>query len=135
MLEPHEIQAAMAFLPDYEDLGNKRERVRQLGNAVTPPAARDLVAAVAEALTGEPVAIDRTMRLILDSDFARLSWPVGGPRQSATAASFPSLPARPAESEGRASQIAGRDGLVEVRDPREAPTLARQLARTARPGR
>lgn len=56
MLEPHEIQAAMAFQPDYVVLGNKRERVRQLGNAVTPPAARDLIAAVVEALTGEAVA-------------------------------------------------------------------------------
>lgn len=57
MLEPHEIQAAMAFDPDYVVLGNKRERVRQLGNAVTPPAARDLVAAVVEAITGEPVEV------------------------------------------------------------------------------
>lgn len=53
MLEPHEIQAAMAFDDQYVVLGNKRERVRQLGNAVTPPAARDLIAAVVEALTGE----------------------------------------------------------------------------------
>ena len=52
MLEPHEIQAAMAFPPGYVVLGNKRERVRQLGNAVTPPAARDLIAAVVEAITG-----------------------------------------------------------------------------------
>jgi DNA (cytosine-5)-methyltransferase 1 len=52
LLEPHEIQAAMAFLPAYVVLGNKRERVRQLGNAVTPPAARDLIAAVVEAVTG-----------------------------------------------------------------------------------
>lgn len=37
MLEPHEIQAAMAFGADYVVTGNKRERVRQLGNAVTPP--------------------------------------------------------------------------------------------------
>jgi DNA (cytosine-5)-methyltransferase 1 len=56
MLEPHEIQAAMAFQPAYVVLGNKRERVRQLGNAVTPPAARDLIAAVVEAITGEEVA-------------------------------------------------------------------------------
>jgi DNA (cytosine-5)-methyltransferase 1 len=35
-------------------LGNKREKVRQLGNAVTPPAARELVAALAES--------DRTRR-------------------------------------------------------------------------
>lgn len=56
MLEPHEIQAAMAFASAYVVLGNKRERVRQLGNAVTPPAARDLIAAIVEALTGEAVA-------------------------------------------------------------------------------
>jgi DNA (cytosine-5)-methyltransferase 1 len=37
MLEPHEIGAAMAFPPAYKVLGNKRERVRQYGNAVTPP--------------------------------------------------------------------------------------------------
>jgi DNA (cytosine-5)-methyltransferase 1 len=47
MLEPHEIAAGMAFTPGYVVLGNKRERVRQLGNAVTPPAARDLIAATA----------------------------------------------------------------------------------------
>jgi DNA (cytosine-5)-methyltransferase 1 len=58
MLEPHEIQAAMAFLPGYTVLGNKRERVRQLGNAVTPPAARDLIAAIVEAITGEDLAIE-----------------------------------------------------------------------------
>lgn len=55
MLAPAEIQAAMAFLPGYVVLGNQRERVRQLGNAVTPPAARDLIAAVVEAITGEPL--------------------------------------------------------------------------------
>lgn len=60
MLEPHEIQAAMAFLPGYVVLGNKRERVRQLGNAVTPPAARDLIAAVVESLTGEAPTSRRT---------------------------------------------------------------------------
>jgi DNA (cytosine-5)-methyltransferase 1 len=53
MLEPHEIGAGMAFGPDYRVLGNKRERVRQYGNAVTPPAARDLIAALVEAITGE----------------------------------------------------------------------------------
>jgi DNA (cytosine-5)-methyltransferase 1 len=36
MLQPHEIQAAMAFDPDYVILGNSREKIRQLGNAVTP---------------------------------------------------------------------------------------------------
>ncbi|WP_020580164.1 DNA cytosine methyltransferase [Actinopolymorpha alba] len=53
MLEPHEIQLAMAFAADYVLLGNKRERVRLAGNAVTPPAARDLIAAVAESLGQE----------------------------------------------------------------------------------
>ena len=38
MLQPHEIQAAMAFPVEYKVLGTKREQVRQLGNAVTPPA-------------------------------------------------------------------------------------------------
>ena len=37
MLQPHEIQAAMAFPGDYVVLGNKRDQVKQLGNAVTPP--------------------------------------------------------------------------------------------------
>lgn len=37
MLEPHEIGRAMAFDDGYVVLGNKRERVRQYGNAVTPP--------------------------------------------------------------------------------------------------
>lgn len=37
MLEPHECGAAMAFPVDYVVLGNKRERVKQYGNAVTPP--------------------------------------------------------------------------------------------------
>lgn len=37
MLEPHEIGAAMAFPTSYKVMGNKRERVRQYGNAVTPP--------------------------------------------------------------------------------------------------
>lgn len=60
MLEPHEIQAAMAFAGTYRVLGNKRERVRQLGNAVTPPAARDLIAALAEVITG--AALDHTGR-------------------------------------------------------------------------
>lgn len=50
MLEPHEIAAGMAFTPGYKILGNKRQQVRQAGNAVTPPAARDLVSAVAESL-------------------------------------------------------------------------------------
>lgn len=43
MLQPHEIQAGMAFPSDYEVVGNKRDRVKQLGNAVTPPVMRDLM--------------------------------------------------------------------------------------------
>jgi DNA (cytosine-5)-methyltransferase 1 len=53
MLEPHEVAAGMAFTAGYVVLGNKREKVRQLGNAVTPPAARDLISAVAESLGHE----------------------------------------------------------------------------------
>ncbi|WP_278263139.1 DNA cytosine methyltransferase [Nocardia sp. AG03] len=53
MLEPEEIQNAMAFRTDYVVLGNKRQRVRQLGNAVTPPAAEILISALVEAITGE----------------------------------------------------------------------------------
>lgn len=50
MLTPHEIQQAMAFPADYQLLGTKRDQVRMAGNAVTPPAARDLIAAVAGSL-------------------------------------------------------------------------------------
>jgi DNA (cytosine-5)-methyltransferase 1 len=53
MLEPAEYAAAMEFPSEYLWLGNKRERVRLAGNAVTPPAARDLFAMVAEAVLGE----------------------------------------------------------------------------------
>ena len=38
MLQPHEIGAAMAFPSDYVVLGSKRDKVKQFGNAVTPPA-------------------------------------------------------------------------------------------------
>mgnify|MGYP003590177419 CR=1 FL=1 len=50
MLEPHEIQAGMGFASDYHLVGSKRDKVKQAGNAVTPPAARDLGHAVAEFL-------------------------------------------------------------------------------------
>jgi DNA (cytosine-5)-methyltransferase 1 len=50
MLEPTEVAAGMAFPTDYIWGGTRRERVKLCGNAVTPPAARDLIAAVAEAL-------------------------------------------------------------------------------------
>lgn len=53
MLEPSEAKRGMAFPTDYVVLGNRREQVRMAGNAVTPPAARDLIGCVIEALTGE----------------------------------------------------------------------------------
>lgn len=56
MLEPSEVAAGMAFPDTYLWEGTRRERVRMAGNAVTPPAARDLIAAVSEAITGEQVA-------------------------------------------------------------------------------
>ena len=58
MLTVEEIRAGMAFTPGYRFApASKRAKVRMLGNAVTPPAARDLVAAVAEAITGEPIEL------------------------------------------------------------------------------
>jgi DNA (cytosine-5)-methyltransferase 1 len=50
MLEPDEIKRGMAFPDEYVLLGTKREQVKQSGNAVTPPSARDLGYAVAEYL-------------------------------------------------------------------------------------
>lgn len=44
MLEPHEYAAGMAFPDTYIWRGTKRDRVKLAGNAVTPPAARDLIA-------------------------------------------------------------------------------------------
>lgn len=61
MLEPHEIAAGMAFPTTYRwdvrdsrgRLPSRRNLVKMAGNAVTPPAARDLIAAVVEALGGD----------------------------------------------------------------------------------
>ena len=50
MLEPHEIGKAMAFPDDYIVLGNKRDRVRQFGNAVTPPVMDEIVRRGVESL-------------------------------------------------------------------------------------
>lgn len=50
MLEPSEIAAGMSFPGDYRWQGTKRERVRLAGNAVTPPAARDLIQVGVESL-------------------------------------------------------------------------------------
>lgn len=52
MLSPAEIKQAMAFPGTYRILGTKRDQVRMAGNAVTPPVARDLIAAVAASLEG-----------------------------------------------------------------------------------
>ena len=52
MLEPYEISAGMAFPKTYIMTGNKREQVKQAGNAVTPPAARDLFIVAALSLSG-----------------------------------------------------------------------------------
>jgi DNA (cytosine-5)-methyltransferase 1 len=53
MLEPHEIGRAMSFADQYIVLGNKREKVRQYGNAVTPNASEVILCALTEAITGE----------------------------------------------------------------------------------
>lgn len=50
MLRASEVQAGMAFRPDYQVLGTRREVIRQLGNGVTPPAAEFLIRAVVESL-------------------------------------------------------------------------------------
>lgn len=52
MLQPHEIQAGMAFPSDYVVLGTKRDRVKQLGNAVTPPVMRELMRRAIQSLEG-----------------------------------------------------------------------------------
>lgn len=52
MLEPHEIGRAMAFDDGYVVLGNKRERVRQYGNAVTPPVMSLILARAIASLAG-----------------------------------------------------------------------------------
>ena len=57
MLEPHEIGLGMAFGADYVVIGSKRQRVKQYGNAVTPPAAEILLCALVEAVNG--VELDR----------------------------------------------------------------------------
>ncbi|NUS82757.1 MAG: DNA cytosine methyltransferase [Streptomyces sp.] len=68
MLEPHEIGRAMSFADAYIVLGNKRERVRQYGNAVTPNCAEVIVCALVEAITGED--IDRYTNDQPDGQFA-----------------------------------------------------------------
>ena len=50
MLQPHEIGAAMAFPSEYVVLGNQREKVKQYGNAVTPPTMELLIRRCLEVL-------------------------------------------------------------------------------------
>lgn len=50
MIQPHEQMWGMDFPKDYTILGTMKERTMQAGNAVTPPAARDLAAIVADSL-------------------------------------------------------------------------------------
>lgn len=50
MLKPGEIKLAMAFDGDYVVLGSGKDQVKQLGNAVTPPAMEWLVQQVIESL-------------------------------------------------------------------------------------
>jgi DNA (cytosine-5)-methyltransferase 1 len=50
MLKAHEVKAGMAFAPDYVVLGNQREQVKQLGNAVTPPVMEMLIERCVESL-------------------------------------------------------------------------------------
>ena len=51
MLQPHEIQKAMAFPAHYRVLGTQREKVKQLGNAVTPPVMAMLINRCVESLS------------------------------------------------------------------------------------
>lgn len=50
MLQPHEVKAAMGFSEEYEVTGTKKEKVKQLGGAVTPPAAELLTDRIREAM-------------------------------------------------------------------------------------
>lgn len=50
MLFPREVKKAMAFNDDYIVLGSGKDQVRQLGNAVTPPAMEWLVSRCVESL-------------------------------------------------------------------------------------
>jgi DNA (cytosine-5)-methyltransferase 1 len=51
MLEPHEIQRGMGFEDEYTVLGGKRDKVKQLGNAVCPPIAQAIAKRVVAALS------------------------------------------------------------------------------------
>jgi DNA (cytosine-5)-methyltransferase 1 len=50
MLLPHEVKLGMAFDHDYIVLGNSKDQVKQLGNAVTPPVMKQLLERCIETL-------------------------------------------------------------------------------------
>lgn len=50
MLLPHEVKLGMAFDTDYIVLGNSKEQVKQLGNAVTPPVMKQILGRCIETL-------------------------------------------------------------------------------------
>ncbi|MEL7118610.1 MAG: DNA cytosine methyltransferase [Bacteroidota bacterium] len=50
-LKAHEVQRAMSFADDYIVLGNSKQKVKQLGNAVTPPVMEWLSKRCVESLT------------------------------------------------------------------------------------
>jgi len=52
MLKPREIKLAMAFDTEYIVLGSGKDQVKQLGNAVTPPAMEWLVGQIVKTLDG-----------------------------------------------------------------------------------
>lgn len=51
MLKSGEVGKAMAFNEEYVVLGNERDKVKQYGNAVTPPAMRDIIQRCVESLS------------------------------------------------------------------------------------
>lgn len=51
MIKPHEVQAGMAFPTDYIILGTGAQKVKQCGNAVTPPAMKWLIQQTVDTLT------------------------------------------------------------------------------------
>lgn len=57
MLEPYEIGKAMAFTEGYQVVGNRRQRVRMYGNAVTPPVAEVIISALVESISGEDLEV------------------------------------------------------------------------------
>jgi DNA (cytosine-5)-methyltransferase 1 len=51
ILQPHEIGKGMAFPEEYVVLGNQQQKVKQYGNAVTPPAMKAILSRCVESLS------------------------------------------------------------------------------------